>query len=314
MYLSLSRGAWLALAGGLIVLIAMSPHRGSLLLSVLLIGGGCAVALLRLRTYPGLTNAAPTNAARMSAGHAYGPQLLILVGGIAIGQGIMAAGRRSTTLMRALRRAARPVGLILAGALVLLFVIAYGLRAGTVEGWTEARLNSASRFVTKQWNEFLTPATFTATGTARLGTAKGTRSDLYRLAFDGFEENPLRGDGAGSFAIRFFRYRKVDESVRNAHSLELETLGELGLVGGLMLIAILGSGVAAAVQSRRRPSALNRSQAAAVAAGLTVWVVHSFVDWDWQVPALTGAVLLLAASLYPYGRERSIRRRAEAST
>jgi O-antigen ligase len=249
----------------------------------------------------------------MSAGHAYGPQLLILIGGVAVVQAIVAAGRRSTALMRALRRAARPVGLILAGALVLLFVIAYGVRAGTVEGWTEARLSSGSRFVTKQWNEFLTPTTFTATGTARLGTAKGTRSDLYRLAFDGFEANPLRGDGAGSFPIRFFRYRKVDETVRNAHSLELETLGELGLVGGLLLIAFLGSGAIAAIQSRRHPSALNRSHAAAVAAGLTVWLVHSFVDWDWQVPALTGTVLLLAASLYPYGRERSIRRRAEAS-
>ena len=36
----------------------------------------------------------------------------------------------------------------------------------------------------------------------------------------------------------------------------------------------------------------------------------SAVDWDWQMPALTGCVLVLAATLYPVG---TARRRRSAS-
>jgi hypothetical protein len=32
--------------------------------------------------------------------------------------------------------------------------------------------------------------------------------------------------------------------------------------------------------------------------------VHAAVDWDWQVPALTGTALVLAAALFPEGRRR----------
>ena len=53
-----------------------------------------------------------------------------------------------------------------------------------------------------------------------------------------------------------------------------------------------------------RPGGLGRSQTAAVAGACAVWVAHSFVDWDWQMPALTGTILVLAASLYPYGQAR----------
>jgi hypothetical protein len=53
-----------------------------------------------------------------------------------------------------------------------------------------------------------------------------------------------------------------------------------------------------------RRAALPRSHAAAVGAACAVWVAHSAVDWDWQMPALTGCVLVLAATLYPVGTRR----------
>jgi hypothetical protein len=51
---------------------------------------------------------------------------------------------------------------------------------------------------------------------------------------------------------------------------------------------------------------------AAVAAGLTAWLVHASIDWDWQMPALTGAAIALAATVVP-GARRGRPRRAEAT-
>src|SRR5439155_12668808 len=116
---------------------------------------------------------------------------------------------------------------------------AYVVKADAIEGRADRGLRSASHFVSRQWQDFLRPTTGVQQGRARLTNAKGTRSDLYRVAFDGFEAHPLRGDGAGGFPVRWMAQRHVYEQVRNAHSLELETLGELGAVGGLLLLAFL---------------------------------------------------------------------------
>lgn len=308
MYLSFSRGAWLALIVGGLVLVALGAHRGSLLLTVAIIGGAATLALLRLRSYPALTVDPAAGAGQESAGHAYAPQLMLLIAGAAVAQWLIAAGRASEAVMDPLRRAVRPAALGGAVILALFAIVAYGLRAGSLEGWTADRLDATSSWVSDEWNEFLAPADFSGAGAARLTTARGTRSDMYRVAVEAFEGDPLIGEGAASFEQRWIRERHVGESVRNAHSLELETLAELGVIGGLLLLAFLASVVAAAVRSRRRPGGLARSQVAAVAAACSVWIAHSAVDWDWQMSALTGTALVLAAPLFPHGRLR--RRRA----
>jgi O-antigen ligase len=168
--------------------------------------------------------------------------------------------------------------------------------------------------VDRQWDDFMQPATAgQQAGANRLTNTRGTRSDLYRVAIDGFEAHPLQGDGAGSFRQRWLRRRDVDESVQNAHSLELETLGETGAVGALLLLAFLSALITAAIRARVRPGGLPRAQVAAVGGAAAVWLVHSFVDWDWQQPALTGVVLVLCTTLLPYGRTRVRRRKSPAS-
>jgi O-antigen ligase len=278
-YLSLSRGTWLALMVGALVLVVLGAHRGSLLLTVGVSGTAATLAILGAPVVP-----------------------LTVAAGAVIA--LIAAGRASPLLMQALRRVVRPLLIALAAPAVVAALLGYAVRADAVEGHTDRALRSASHFVSRQWQDFLRPTTGVGQGRARLTTAKGTRSDLYRVAFDGFEANPLRGDGAGGFTVRWMQQRRVYEQVRDAHSLELETLGELGLIGALLLLAFLATLAWAAVSSRIRPGALPRSHAAAVGAACSVWVAHSAVDWDWQMPALTGCVLVLAATLYPVGRRR----------
>jgi O-antigen ligase len=225
---------------------------------------------------------------------------LAVAAAVAQGALAVAGGPSSHRLRGATRRLAPAAG----AAFAILALGAYLAAPGRVEGRAARATTDASRWLSDQWREFLRPTTTLDDGSARLTSAKGTRSDLYRVAVDAFEAHPLRGEGSGSFEQRWMRTRRVDEKVRDAHSLELETLGELGLVGAVLLLAFLVALGTAAVRSRLRPGALGRSQAAAVAGACAVWVVHAAVDWDWQVPALTGTALVLAAALFPEGRRR----------
>jgi hypothetical protein len=282
-YLSLSRGTWLALMVGVAMLVVLGAHRGSLLLTAGVCGTAATLAILGGPVIP-LTAAAGAVIA------------------------VIAAGRASPLFMQALRRVVRPLMIALAVLGALAAFVAYVVKADAVEGRADRGLRSATHFVSRQWQDFLRPTTGVTSGSARLTSAKGTRSDLYRVAFDGFEAHPLRGDGAGGFTVRWMQHRRVYETVRDAHSLELETLGELGAVGGLLLLGFLVTLGWAAVRSRVRRAALPSAHAAAVGAACTVWVAHSAVDWDWQMPALTGCVLVLAATLYPVG---TVRRRRD---
>lgn len=302
MYLSLSRGAWLAMVVGLVALVALGAHRGSLLVTAAVVVPVTVSAIVRLQSYPALVDDPAKGAGQLASGHRFAPQLLVLVALVVVAQAVIAAGRASENLMQALRRVFRP---LIAGTLAIAALATVGLyavKASAVEGRAAKALQSGDRWVGRQWRDFLRPTTFSESGRARLTTSRGTRSDLYRVAVDGFEERPLVGDGAGAYEYRFMRTRDVPEKVRNAHSLYLETLGGLGLVGAALLLLFVGSLIAAAVRARVRPGGLARSQAAAAGAACAVWFAHSWVDWDWQMPAFTGAALILAATLYPYGR------------
>jgi hypothetical protein len=79
--------------------------------------------------------------------------------------------------------------------------------------------------------------------------------------------------------------------VVDAHSLYLQSLAELGIVGFvLILVVVLGmlTGLAARIRSPDRPL-----YAACFAVALA-WAVHQAFDWDWQMPAVTLGVFMLA--------------------
>jgi hypothetical protein len=160
-YLSLSRGTWLALIVGAVVLVALGAHRGSLLLTVGVSGAAATLVIL-------------------------GAPLLPLTGVAGAVIAVIAAGRASPLLMQALRRVVRPLLIALTVVAALVALAAYVAKADAVEGRTDRALRSAGDFVSRQWQDFLRPTTGVGQDSARLTTSKGTRSDLYRVAFDGF--------------------------------------------------------------------------------------------------------------------------------
>src|SRR5205807_5208001 len=72
----------------------------------------------------------------------------------------------------------------------------------------------------------------------------------------------------------------------------LQTLAELGLVG-LVLLLVFMAGVALGAVRALRTGA---PPVAAVAA-LVTYLIHSPLDWDWQMPAVTLVAILLAGKL-----------------
>ena len=117
-----------------------------------------------------------------------------------------------------------------------------------------------------------------STGSGRLVSVESNRYDYWRVAVATFAEHPLRGIGTGSFRVEWLLRRDRDESVRDAHSLYLETAAELGLVGPRRARRALRRG------DRRRRA---RARLPAATAALAAWAVHAGLDWDWEMPALT---------------------------
>jgi len=65
------------------------------------------------------------------------------------------------------------------------------------------------------------------------------RVEQWRVAIDGFREQPLHGYGAGTYALRWDLQRPRDTQIDDAHSLYAEVLGELGIVGLVLVVMAL---------------------------------------------------------------------------
>jgi peptidoglycan/LPS O-acetylase OafA/YrhL len=137
--------------------------------------------------------------------------------------------------------------------------------------------------------------------TSRLAAAGSNRSAYWQVAIRSWADHPLAGEGAGSFGETWLRDRDIAERVRNAHSIELETASELGLVG-LALLALIVGGVGLAARRLHREDA---ALVAGPAAVLVAWLLHASVDWDWQVPAVTGVAAILAGLIIARAGVRS---------
>jgi O-antigen ligase len=116
------------------------------------------------------------------------------------------------------------------------------------------------------------------------------RPHYWRVAWREVEQNPLLGSGAGTFDRYWLLYRPVSSFARDAHSLYLETLAELGPIGLILLLTALALPLLV-LRGRRDPLL------ATAAAGYVAYVVHAAVDWDWELPAVTLLGLMCGSSM-----------------
>ncbi len=127
-------------------------------------------------------------------------------------------------------------------------------------------------------------------------TGNNGRVANWRVARDGFEAEPVRGSGAGTYRLLWERDRPAPPfKVSDGHSLYFEVAAELGVPGLLLLLVALGTPLAVAM-TRLRGDERHAYGAFAAAGGMLL--IHAGVDWDWEMPALflwyfaaTGVVL-----------------------
>jgi O-antigen ligase len=284
--LSQSRGSMIAIAVALVVFLVVSRDRArGLAWLVLAILPALVVipAVADLYQTDGLENYEGVTELR-TAGRALlgGTALAVLIGGVAtlVGRRLRTSTERLATANRAVAIAA--VAVAIAGA------AGFTAATGDPAGWIEDRVD-----------EFLTQGTpGSEERSSRFGVNAGSeRDDLWRVALDEAGDEPLLGSGGGGFQYAYLIRRSEEgiESVRDAHSVELEILSELGIPGLALFALVIGGAVAGIWRARRAgPGA-----AALATIALTVgayWLVHSSLDWFWTYPAVTAPVFALLGS------------------
>jgi O-antigen ligase len=138
-----------------------------------------------------------------------------------------------------------------------------------------------------QYDRFVDPGPVGKPGDLRTrltDPANNGRVDQWEVALNGYEAAPMHGEGAGTYELLWAKGRPDDGTVTDAHSLYAEVLGELGLVGLILLGAPLLLILGAAAARTRGP---NRTVYAAVFGAGIAWAFHAGIDWDWEMPAVT---------------------------
>jgi O-antigen ligase/polysaccharide polymerase Wzy-like membrane protein len=128
------------------------------------------------------------------------------------------------------------------------------------------------------------------------GGAGSQRNAYWHVARQVVAAHPGLGTGAGGFGPEWFARGDVQRygGALDAHNLYLETLAELGPIGLVLLLVFLAV-----------PLARARTDAVAASAYIA-FLVHALLDWDWEMPVVTLAAVLLGGSLLLPQRGRAL--------
>ena len=282
-YFTFSRGASIALGIGLVAAIAISVRRLHLASYALLLAVPAAAIVTLASRSRALTYADADAAAMAREGHRLALAVVVLA---------VAAGAAVTAARTLDRRIAFPLALRRAYGGVLLALAVGALLAGLMA--VGGPVSAPGR----AWNAFSAPPPNVGLNLNRqfFSLSGSGRQQLWRQTFDASQDRLLTGDGAGTFERWWLAARHQPDKIRDAHSLYVETLFELGVPGLALVVAILAVPFAAVRRARQEPLA------AAVFGGYTAFVVHAGADWDWEMPVVTIAGLALGAALLVYRR------------
>jgi O-antigen ligase len=288
-YFTFGRSGWIALAAGTLVTIGLDRRPLRPLALLVALAPLLALAVWLSSRRPGLTHAHAALAQATHDGHALALRLLILA---------LAAAAIASAFLLIEQRATVPHSAKIA------FASLVAIGCVTSAALAFAHYGSPLSLTQRAWRNFKAPPTNATNLNDRLLSVSGNgRYQLWSIALDDVRSDPWLGSGAGTYERYFLRHQPAQLGrVRDAHSLYVETLAELGPFGLALLVVVLGAPLAVAAKRRRPITAF-------AAGAYVVFLVHAATDWDWELPAVTLAALVCAvAVLLDHRRPRQTKR------
>ncbi len=287
MYLASSRGAFVAAGIGMLGFVLLTPRRWFAVVALAVAGVGGAAAVASIVHKKALVNGQMSTPIGIWQGH----RAALEIGAICIVMALVWLGLAE--LGRRVRTPSRRVSQVAVVVVVLLAVGAF-FAAHPVRKFDEfKRVPPAA-----QTNS-------TITTTHLLGSSGSGRWQFWGAAISEFRAHPLDGGGAGSWKYWWLQHGSLAAFTENAHSLYLEALAELGIIGFLLIVGAVICGAWGAVRSALE---LKSGEVAADAACGIAFFAATAYDWVWQLAgiALVGVGMLgVALGARPSTREPS---------
>ena len=282
-YFTFSRASWIVLGVGVVVALLYDTRRLQLVSWLLLLAPAPALAALVAARSEGLTHAQRPLAEAVHDGHRLALALLVL---LPVTAGCAVLGIWLERRVHVAQRVRRSYAAVLVGAVVVVLTVGFVHVGGPV------------RAVERAYDSFKSPPAQTGTNLNErlLDLSSNGRVELWHVAWRDYEGHELWGSGAGTFDRYWFRDRETNFNARDAHSLYIETLAELGPVGLAALLVGLIAPLLAAVRVRREPLA------PLLLSAYVAFLVHAGVDWDFELPGVSLAGLFSGVALIVLSR------------
>jgi hypothetical protein len=274
-----------AAAVALAVFLALAPDRLPKLATLLVAAAGAAILFAATESREALDRGLPTAQLESQGGEMLVITLAVCAG-VALAQTglsqLIRYGRRPDWLRIPRRRAA------IATATVAVVAVVFALAAGAPGGLED------------RWETFKSRGGAPLPGEASRGDqildfSGSGRYQFWEASVDANATDPWRGIGPGTWDFWWVEHGSYAAYVRDAHSLYLETLAELGIIGLVLIGALVGGVLAAgAWRALRAPPDLRLGIAAATA-GCAAFAAAGMVDWIWELGVLPVVFFLLAA-------------------
>jgi O-antigen ligase len=267
MYLTSSRTGAIAAGAGIFTLFVLHRRRFALSGAIVVAAAGAAAAVAVVAARQTLVNGPLGTRAAEHEGWTAAVLILAACGATAVAYVVLVAATR--------RRQKPSVGaerVLLASVAVLVIAGAVAIHPLRTFDRFRAPLppGAASTDPNYVRNHF-----FSVSGNGRW--------ELWTAAARQFNAHPVLGGGAGSYQEWWTQHRPALLFVRDAHSLYVEVLAELGVPGLLLVLTFLGSGIAAGGRRLVRARGEERTVIAAVLASLAAFAVAASGDWMWEL-------------------------------
>lgn len=269
-YLTSSRGGVIAALVAVVALAIVGGNRARLAVGALVGAAGAAVLVATASGMGELIDGSTTG-----TGASQGDQLTAMLFGVTLAVGLLKyLTEGSVDRLRVRRATLIPVAVVLG-------VIAAG---GIVAADPVARVNELATAPDPEPAEsFTNRHLISASGNGRL--------QFWDAAVGAFASDPVRGVGAGGYEFWWNQNGSIQRLISNAHSLFLEFLAELGVIGLALILVFFAAGVLATSGARSRA----RPEAAGVACMLAAGLVSASLDWTWEIPAVFAPLIVAVA-------------------